>query len=207
MADKKVHLRGELKFINPNNEKIKKIKEYIDCVLSYNKHTNIISRLINHRKFRQLINESILLHPLISTSLVVDAGSGNGLLGIPLAIIAPLRQVVLVETRQKKINFLLQAKKDLNLEAVEIRHEDIQQYLSQLNNKRDITLVARGFPRADILLHMLYKYKLSELLLVTSARKIKKNQKELEKFRQTLYNIPLRDEIMVVKLENVSRET
>ena len=207
MADQITHTKRELGFVNLTDSEEKKMKEYMECVISYNRHTNIISRNITHSQLEQLMKESTLLHPLISSVHVVDAGSGNGLVGIPLAILNHLIQVTLVETRQKKIDFLSQAKLDLNLFNVDVQHNDIQRYLSKWNNPGEVSLVARGFPRTDILLRLLRRRQIIEVVLITSFGKLKKKQKELEKFRQTLYNIPLRDEIVVVKLENVSRET
>ena len=197
----------ELDFFNPTDEQCQKLSTYMDCVLTYNQHTNIISRNITRPALGQLLKESVMLHPLVSAPVVVDAGSGNGLLGIPLSILKPIRRVVLVESRQKKVNFLRQAKIELNILPLYIEHMDIQQYIYKQKGNRNITLVARGFPRLDILAQLLAKKQIRELILITSCRKLKKNQKELEKFRQKLYNIPLRDEIMVVKMENVSRET
>ena len=191
-----------------NSEQTQSLDNYMECVLRYNQHTNIISRTITRPAFNQLIMESVLLQPLASAPLIVDAGSGNGLLGIPLSILNPHKRVVLVETRQKKINFLLQAKKDLNLTSLDVEHMDILQYIIRHGRRNsNITLVARGFPRLDILAQLLEKKKVKELILITSTGKLKKIKKELAKFKQKLYNIPLRDEITIVKMENVSRET
>jgi hypothetical protein len=46
-----------------------------------------------------------------------------------------------------------------------------------------------------------------ELLLISSPDKIKKIQNLVANIRQTRYNIPSRDNLVILKLENVSRET
>jgi len=52
-----------------------------------------------------------------------------------------------------------------------------------------------------------YKRKVRELLLISSADKIKKIQNKVANIRQNRYNIPSRDNLIIYKLENVSRET
>ena len=59
---------------------------------------------------------------------VVDAGSGAGLPGIPLAVLFPEKHFVLVDSNGKKTRFLFQAKLDLGLANVEVAHCRIEQY-------------------------------------------------------------------------------
>lgn len=51
---------------------------------------------------------------------VIDVGSGGGLPGIPLAIMLPENQFVLVESNRKKCAFLGQARRVLGLENVNV---------------------------------------------------------------------------------------
>ena len=46
-----------------------------------------------------------------------------------------------------------------------------------------------------------------EVVCITSLKKIEKLQIPLENIRKTIYNIPFRDVIKILKMENVSRET
>ena len=69
------------------------------------------------------------------------------------------------------------------------------------------TLIARGFPKIEILADYVHKKKAKELLLISSVSKINKIQNKMANFRQNLYNIPLKNNLVIFKLENVSRET
>ena len=51
---------------------------------------------------------------------VADLGSGAGLPGVPLAIVAPLRRTVLVESRQRRVSFLRDVIRSLELQNVEV---------------------------------------------------------------------------------------
>ena len=63
-----------------------------------------------------------------SGEVVVDAGSGAGLPGIPLAVLFPEKRFVLVDSNGKKTRFLFQAKLDLALANVKVAHCRIEQY-------------------------------------------------------------------------------
>lgn len=57
---------------------------------------------------------------------VLDVGSGGGLPGIVLAVAAPQAQLTLVDAVQKKCAFLTQARLELGLDNVEVRHHRIE---------------------------------------------------------------------------------
>ena len=57
---------------------------------------------------------------------ILDAGSGGGLPGIPLAIARPAWQCTLLDAVQKKTAFLEQARIELGLRNVSVRHERLE---------------------------------------------------------------------------------
>ena len=101
-----------------------KIEQYIELLLSWNKTHNLISRTQTNN-----INEhvkdslSVLRHV---GSVLVDLGSGGGLPGIPIAIKAPRKKMILVESNSKKASFLLNTKNKLNLTNVSVMHSRIE---------------------------------------------------------------------------------
>jgi len=72
--------------------------------------------------------DSLSIAPWTNGGTVVDAGSGAGLPGIPLAVLFPEKRFVLVDSNGKKARFLFQAKIDLDLANVEVVHRRIEQY-------------------------------------------------------------------------------
>jgi 16S rRNA (guanine527-N7)-methyltransferase len=72
--------------------------------------------------------DSLAVGPWIrDAASVVDLGSGAGFPGIPLAITHPEKQIILVESRRRRANFLREAKRTLglsNARVVEARAED-----------------------------------------------------------------------------------
>jgi 16S rRNA (guanine527-N7)-methyltransferase len=73
--------------------------------------------------------DSLAILPYVQGETLADLGTGPGLPGIPLAIAAPQRQVLLVDSNGKKVRFLREAIRSLKLEnvrAVQSRVEDVE---------------------------------------------------------------------------------
>ena len=180
--------------------------EFVDFLLEYNQKVNLVSRQSTRESLDLLVAETLLLKKFVSTPLIVDAGSGGGLLAIPLALSFPEKKVILLETIHKKVEFLKEALKRLNLTNAKIWEGPVQEFM-HLHNAYESTLIARGFPKIDVLAEYVYKKKVRELLLISSVNKINKIQKKVANVRQNLYNISSRNNLIIYKLENVSRET
>lgn len=102
-------------------EQVNKSILYLDEVLLYNEKVNIVAKMS-----KQELLENHLLDCLLGVSFfepfqkVADIGSGGGFPGIPLAIFLPKVNFTLIESKQKKVNFLLEMKKKLNFENVKV---------------------------------------------------------------------------------------
>lgn len=183
---------------------------YVDILTEANLRINLVSRRISRGDIFQLIGETVFLNRWMEGSHVVDVGSGNGLLGIPLAILNRERKFNLVESKQKKAGFLIKLVENLSLNNVEIMNMSIREYFDLKERNTDDTLVSRGFSNHIELLGYFEKGFIQEILLVTSLNKIKKIPKVVENSVQKIYNIPCRENLRVLKIlktENVSRET
>lgn len=76
---------------------------------------------------RHLI-DSLSILPWVTGNVIVDAGTGAGLPGVPLAIACPDRHFVLVDSNGKKVRFLREVRRRLeldNIEPVASRLEDL----------------------------------------------------------------------------------
>jgi 16S rRNA (guanine527-N7)-methyltransferase len=73
--------------------------------------------------------DSLAILPYVQGRTLADLGTGPGLPGIPLAIAAPGREVLLVDSNGKKVRFLREAIRSLKLEgvrAVQSRVEEVE---------------------------------------------------------------------------------
>ncbi len=103
--------------------------EFVDFLLAYNQKVNLVSRQSTRESLDLLVSETLLLKKFISTPLIVDAGSGGGLLAIPLALSFPEKKVILIETIHKKIEYLKEAVKRLKLTNARIWEGPVQEFM------------------------------------------------------------------------------
>lgn len=182
------------------------LSEYKKVLKDYSLTTNVISKKITEDQLDDLLRESLLVEKLIVEHHVVDAGSGNGLLGIPVALLNPQKKIYLVEPRKKKSEFLSYIKEELNLKNVEVMRMGIEEFVKSRDLKKN-AIIARGFPNNDKLISYVKNGIAGAVYLVTSINKIKKLRKGIEKVGQNIYNVPFRDNLKIVSTINVSRET
>lgn len=180
--------------------KKKKIEEYIENLMEYNKKINIISRNVDKKGIERLVEETMLLDKLITNSTIVDVGSGNGILGVPIAIMNRQKQIKLVESKIKKAAFLDLLIRTISLKNVEVYNLDIKEYFKR-NLEKGVTLIARGFPKNEMLYDLIKKGFAQELVIITSKNKIKKNKKALENTDKNVYNIFFRDNLVILKIK------
>jgi 16S rRNA (guanine527-N7)-methyltransferase len=91
--------------------------------------------------------DSLAILPFVEGETLADLGTGPGLPGIPLAIAAPGRQVLLVDSNGKKVRFLREAIRALKLDGVRA----VQSRVEQVEGRFDC-ITARAFASlADML--------------------------------------------------------
>jgi 16S rRNA (guanine527-N7)-methyltransferase len=93
--------------------------------------------------------DSLSVRPLLEGSRIIDIGTGAGFPGLPLAIVAPRQQFVLLDSNGKKIGFVRHMIADLQLDnalAVQARAEDYAP------GERFDTVIARALAAAPRLI-------------------------------------------------------
>ncbi len=109
-----------------NNQK--EFGELISLWLWWNRKINLFSRKTTAGDLELHIKHSLLIRSFLGGGIndkIIDAGTGGGLPGIPLAITDTRRQYLLVDKVQKKQLALRDIIKKLNLGAVTALHSDI----------------------------------------------------------------------------------
>lgn len=120
----------------------KSIAQYLLLIEKWNKVHNLTAIRNPHDMLVQHMLDSLAVLPHIHGPHIIDAGTGAGLPGIPVALARPDWQVTLVESNQKKVAFLRQVKIELALQNVEIMAQRVEDV--RLIGKVD-TVITRAF--------------------------------------------------------------
>ena len=118
--------------------------EFLSLLVRWNQTYNLTSVRNPEQMLRRHLLESLALLPRLHGSSLLDMGSGAGLPGLPLAIARPDFQFELVESVGKKVRFMNQVVRSLDLANVTVE----QQRLEDLPASRDADVItARGLAR------------------------------------------------------------
>ena len=116
-----------------SQDHINQLLKFIDLLVKWNKVYNLTAvRKPEDMVSVHLLDSLSVLPYLDKFDRLLDIGSGAGLPGIPLAIFCPEQQFVLLDSNVKKTRFIQQAVIDLKLKNVEVAHDRVEKYHSDV---------------------------------------------------------------------------
>ncbi len=107
---------------------IDKLLDYIALLAKWNQAYNLTAVRDSAEMVTRHLLDSLAVAPHLTGLRIIDVGTGAGLPGIPLAILFPERQFVLLDSNGKKTRFLVQAKASLGLDNVTVVHSRVEEY-------------------------------------------------------------------------------
>ncbi|HKT30820.1 16S rRNA (guanine(527)-N(7))-methyltransferase RsmG [Dyella sp.] len=110
-------------------EAVPRLLDYLALLQRWNATYNLTAIREPIEMVTRHLLDSLAILPYVQGDTLADLGTGPGLPGIPLAIAAPGRQVLLVDSNGKKVRFLREAIRSLKLEgvrAVQSRVEEVE---------------------------------------------------------------------------------
>lgn len=98
-------------------------RQYAELLETWSARMNLIACASAAELVERHFLDALALVPILGPARrVVDLGSGAGLPGVPLAIVMPEVEVLLVESRRRRASFLREVRRTLGLRRLEI-HE------------------------------------------------------------------------------------
>jgi 16S rRNA (guanine527-N7)-methyltransferase len=129
---------------------IVKAAAHLDLIVEANQHFNLTSITDPREAVVKHVVDSILPWRLFDAGHIVDAGTGAGFPGIPLAMVMPETQFTLLESTQKKARFVQSVVAVLelsNVEVLAVRAEDwFKTHVPEMLTARAVAPLERAIP-------------------------------------------------------------
>jgi len=124
-----------------------RLLDYLELLVRWNAAYNLTAVRDPEQMVERHLLDSLAVAPLVCGDTLADLGSGAGLPGIPLAILEPARQHVLIDSNGKKTRFLREAVRTLELANVRVEQVRVEDARGQYD-----CITARAFaPLAQML--------------------------------------------------------
>ena len=165
--------------ISINEDQLNKIEIYIDFLIKYNEHTNL-TRITNREDILlKHFYDSLTIVKYVDISnakRILDIGTGAGFPGMVLKIFYPDIEVTLLDSNNKKIKFLEELSKllDINVNLVNDRAES---YIKNHREYYDI-VVSRAVASLNILLELAIPFVKNNGLFVSMKANVDKELEE-----------------------------
>ena len=104
--------------IKISDQQIQQLIDLVNLLNKWNKAYNLTSVRNPQEMLVKHILDSLVVSPYLQGDRFIDVGTGPGLPGLPLAIINPSKQFVLLDSLGKRINFIRNAVRELGLTNV-----------------------------------------------------------------------------------------
>ena len=148
----------ELRKINIeiNEEQLNQLNIYYELLIEYNKVMNLTGITEKEQVYLKHFYDSLTISKILNLKeeeSLCDIGTGAGFPGIVLKIFYPNLKVTLVDSLNKRINFLNEVIKELNLENIEAIHARMEEYARININKFDV-VTARAVAQMHFLLEV-----------------------------------------------------
>lgn len=124
--------------------------EYLLLLNKWNAAYNLTAVRDLESMINKHILDSLAILPWIKGARILDVGTGAGLPGIPLSIAKPDIQFVLLDSNGKKIRFLNEVKRKLDLKNLEIVQFRVENYHPDQGFD---TVTSRAFSSLEQMIH------------------------------------------------------
>lgn len=170
--------------IELEKEQIEKFYQYMEILLHWNKKINLTA--ITEPKdiiLKHLIDSLTIQKYIKESSYLVDIGTGAGFPGIPLKIYRKDIKIVLLDSLNKRINFLNEVCRELKLENINTIHSRAEECArnKKYREKFDIVTSRAVANLSTLTEYMLPLTKIGGLCICMKGKDIEEELKEAKK--------------------------
>lgn len=135
---------------------LNQLDKYYNILIKYNKVMNLTGITEKEQVYLKHFYDSLTISKIIdlnSINNLCDLGSGAGFPGIVLKIFYPNLKITLIDSLNKRVKFLNEVIKELNLENIVAIHSRIEDYAKTKYEQFDV-VTARAVSSINILLEL-----------------------------------------------------
>lgn len=192
--------------ISLSNEQEKQFAQYFSMLVETNKVLNLTAITDEEGVLVKHFLDSVLPYKAFSqNATVVDVGSGAGFPALPLKIIRPDLQICMVDSLNKRINFLNEVISELKLDGAIAIHSRAEDFAKENREKFDVA-VARAVAGLDTLVeYLLPLIKVGGVAIIYKSAKLQEEIGEAKKAISVLGGEIDRIEKFEIEEENLIR--
>lgn len=170
-------IKQQIQLINDKKEIFEK---YYEKLVSYNQKVNLTAITDKAQVFTKHFLDSILPIDAIPVGAsLVDIGAGAGFPSLPIKIVRDDVKITMVDSLNKRITFLNELTKELNIESTNI-HARAEDFAKQNREKFDVA-VARAVAKLNTLLeYLLPLVKVGGMVLAFKGNNFKEELEEAQ---------------------------
>ena len=167
--------------IEIEDEKINKFYKYMNLLIEWNEKINLTA--ITEQKdiiVKHFVDSLTISKYLEKDESVVDIGTGAGFPGIPLAIINQANKFTLVDSLNKRINFLNDVKEKIELKNITTIHSRAEEFgQNKIYREKFDIAVSRAVAKLNVLVeYLLPTIKVGGKIICMKGSKIKEELDE-----------------------------
>ena len=137
-----------------NDNQLNQLEQYYELLVEKNKVMNLTGIVEKEEVYLKHFYDSLTIVKSIDLNRIsnlCDIGTGAGFPGLVLKIVFPQLKVVLLDSLNKRVDFLNDVINTLNLKNIEVIHTRAEEYALSHRNSFDVT-TARAVANLSILL-------------------------------------------------------
>lgn len=194
--------------INLDNEICNKLYNYMNLLLEWNEKINLTAITDEKEIILKHFIDSFTINKFINSGdKMLDIGTGAGFPGLPIKIIRPEVDVFLMDSLNKRINFLNEVIELLQLKNIEAFHSRAEEMAknNKFREKFDV-VTSRAVAKLNILLEYMLPYtKIDGKCLCMKGPNIEEEIKEAEKALKILGGEIEKIEKIILPDSNIER--
>ena len=170
-----------------SEEQEEKFFKYYDFLASENQKYNLTAITSREDVFYKHFLDSVLPESEIAKNAnIIDIGSGAGFPAVPLKIVRPDLKFTLVDSLNKRVNFLTQLFSLLDLSDIKAVHARAEDFIKENRESYDFAVARAVAPLNTLLEYMVPYLKIGGRCLIYKSQKMEDEIKEAKKAMEIL---------------------